>query len=94
MLQRLPAFFLPILLLPIFLMVPPASLKAKTVKVFILSGQSNMEGKGNPVHLDTYRNDPLIKPSYASLKDGDDWKERDDVWITYPSKNVVPNMVR
>ena len=87
MLQRLPAFFLPILLLPIFVMVPPASLKAKTVKVFILSGQSNMEGKGNPVHLDTYRNDPLIKPSYASLKDGDDWKERDDVWITYPSKN-------
>ena len=65
----------------------PASLEAKTVKVFILSGQSNMEGKGNPIHLDTYKNDPKIKPSYASLRDGDDWKQRDDVWITYPSKS-------
>ena len=65
----------------------PASLNAQTVKVFILSGQSNMEGKGNPIHLDTYKNDPLIKPSYASLKDGDGWRKRDDVWITYPSKN-------
>lgn len=57
-----------------------------TVKVFFLVGQSNMEGKGNPVHLDTYKNDPLIKSGYASLKDGDRWKVRDDVWITYPSK--------
>ncbi|MAR10865.1 MAG: sialate O-acetylesterase [Blastopirellula sp.] len=65
----------------------PASLEAQTVKVFILSGQSNMEGKGNPLHLDTYKNDPLIQPSYASLKDGDQWKQRDDVWITYPSKS-------
>lgn len=64
-----------------------AALQAQTVKVFILSGQSNMEGKGNPLHLDTYKNDPLIKSSYASLKDGDDWKQRDDVWITYPSKS-------
>ena len=60
----------------------PALAEAKTVKVFILSGQSNMEGKGNPIHLDTYKNDPLIKPSYASLKDGDSWTQRDDVWIT------------
>ncbi len=26
----------------------------KTVKVFVLAGQSNMEGKGQPAHLDTY----------------------------------------
>lgn len=57
-----------------------------TVKVFFLVGQSNMEGKGNPAHLDTYKNDPLIKPTYAGLKDGDGWKIRDDVWITYPTK--------
>ena len=65
----------------------PALAESKTVKVFILSGQSNMEGKGNPIHLDTYKNDPLIAPSYASLKDGDAWRQRDDVWITYPSKS-------
>jgi hypothetical protein len=59
----------------------------KTVKVYFLVGQSNMEGKGNPAHLDTYKQDPLIKPTYAGLKDGDGWKIRDDVWITYPSKH-------
>ncbi len=59
---------------------------AETVQVFLLVGQSNMEGKGNPLHLDTYQDDPLIRPTYASLKTGDQWRVRDDVWITYPSK--------
>lgn len=58
----------------------------ETVKVFFLVGQSNMEGKGNPAHLDTYKADHLIKPTYAGLKDGENWKVRNDVWITYPSK--------
>lgn len=58
----------------------------QSVKVFFLVGQSNMEGKGNPAHIDTYKDDALIKPTYAGLKDGDQWRVRDDVWITYPSK--------
>lgn len=62
-------------------------LAAKTVKVFILAGQSNMEGKGLPSHLDTYKDDPLIKPWYAKIKDGDGWAVRDDVFITYPTKH-------
>ncbi len=61
--------------------------KESAVPVFFLVGQSNMEGKGNPAHLDTYKEDPLIKPTYAGLKDGDGWKVRDDVWITFPSKS-------
>ena len=60
---------------------------ADRVQVYFLVGQSNMEGKGNPIHLDTYKDDPLIRPTYASLKDGDNWKVRDDVWITYPTKS-------
>lgn len=59
---------------------------ADPVKVFILTGQSNMEGKGLPTHLDTYREDPLIADTYGMLKDGEGWAVRDDVWITYPSK--------
>lgn len=59
---------------------------AKTVKVFILAGQSNMEGKGDPNHLDTYKDDPLIQPWVARIRDGDDWAVRDDVFITYPTK--------
>ena len=62
-------------------------LAAKTVKVFILAGQSNMEGKGLPTHLDTYQEDPLIAPWYATIKDGDGWAVRDDVFITYPTKH-------
>lgn len=60
---------------------------ADHVKVFLLVGQSNMEGKGNPLHLDTYREDPAIAPTYQSLKTAEGWRVRDDVWITYPSKS-------
>lgn len=62
----------------------------QTVRVFVLAGQSNMEGKGSPGHLDTYRDDPLIQPAYAGLKDGAGWRTRDDVWITYPTKPGGP----
>lgn len=72
-----------LLLLTIF---TPA-LYAETVHVYFLVGQSNMEGKGNPLHLDTYKNDPMIRSTFDSLKDGDGWKVRDDVWITYPTKS-------
>jgi len=57
------------------------------VKVFVLTGQSNMEGKGLATHLDTYKDDPLIRGTYPKLKDGDGWAVRDDVWITYPTKH-------
>ena len=77
------AFLAPLL---VALFAPHPAAAQEAVKVFFLVGQSNMEGKGNPVHLDTYRDDPLIKPTYATLKDGDGWQVRDDVWITYPSK--------
>lgn len=59
---------------------------AEPVQVYFLVGQSNMEGKGNPIHLDTYKDDEAIRPTYAGLKEGDGWKVRDDVWITYPTK--------
>lgn len=58
----------------------------KVAKVFFLVGQSNMEGKGNPEHLVTYQNDPMIQKTFSSLRNGESWKVRDDVWITYPSK--------
>ena len=74
------------LLVVILATAAQSRLLAEPVKVFFLVGQSNMEGKGNPIHLDTYKDDALIKPTYAGLKDGDGWRVRDDVWITYPSK--------
>ena len=63
-----------------------AALADKVVKVYILAGQSNMQGKGLAAHLDTYQDDPLIKPWYGKIKEAGQWTVRDDVFITYPSK--------
>ena len=67
----------------------------KTVKVFILAGQSNMEGhgliKGRPDQKGTL--EKLIKNPTASkdLKKlanaNGEWKTRDDVWISWLNKN-------
>jgi alpha-galactosidase len=68
-------------------MAAAAEVPEGKIKVFVLTGQSNMEGKGRALHLDTYKDDPLIKPTYATLKNEGGWVVRDDVWITYPTKS-------
>ena len=55
----------------------------KPVRVFILAGQSNMEGKGAIKHLDQLITDPGTAPQFKHLKAGDNWTERDDVWINF-----------
>ena len=74
------------LLVGLFLAANCCEAKDTRIKVFVLTGQSNMEGKGRALHLDTYKNDPLIKGTYSQMKNGDEWVSRDDVWITYPTK--------
>lgn len=56
---------------------------ADPVRVFVLTGQSNMEGKGTIEHLEELVADPATADHYKHLKKGDDWVERDDVWIKY-----------
>ncbi|HUT09803.1 MAG TPA: sialate O-acetylesterase [Thermoguttaceae bacterium] len=68
--------------------------EAKPVKVFILAGQSNMEGQGT-IALDPKRNegkgsleylvkDPATADRFKHLKDSDgNWAVRNDVWIWY-----------
>ena len=75
------------ILVAMLLFADSATAADPPVKVFVLTGQSNMEGKGRALHLDTYRNDPLIKDTYNILKQNDEWVVRDDVWITYPTKS-------
>jgi hypothetical protein len=59
------------------------------LKVFILAGQSNMEGQGiiggdKKGTLETLLKDPASAPRYKHLADaGGTWVVRDDVWITY-----------
>jgi alpha-galactosidase len=53
------------------------------VKVFILAGQSNMEGKGQ-MKLAEYQSEaPEFKEFYRSLKKDGKWIVRDDVWINF-----------
>jgi hypothetical protein len=58
--------------------------KPGPVKVFILAGDSNCEGKATITHLDVLINDPTTAAAYKHLKAVDGkWAERDDVWIRY-----------
>lgn len=57
--------------------------QASPVKVFILCGQSNMEGKGAIKHLEQLLTDPATAKAYQHLRDDDGWVERNDVFIKY-----------
>jgi alpha-galactosidase len=53
------------------------------VKVFILAGQSNMEGKGRLSLAEVQSEAPEFKDFYRHLKPGGKWVVRDDVWINF-----------
>jgi hypothetical protein len=55
----------------------------KTVKVFVLAGQSNMEGKARNDLLESQATDPRFKDFWADYRTGDTWTERDDVFVTF-----------
>jgi hypothetical protein len=68
--------------------------QSKPVKVFILAGQSNMEGHGQiqskadrsagQGSLEYLVKSPETANQYATLVDGQgNWRSRNDVWITY-----------
>ncbi len=65
------------------LAIAPPALAEKTVKVFILAGQSNMEGKAKNSLLEFQATDPKTKDFFAHLRKGDAWIVRDDVFIKY-----------
>ncbi|MCA9221421.1 MAG: hypothetical protein KDA71_13920 [Planctomycetales bacterium] len=55
----------------------------KTVKVFILAGQSNMEGKAPNALLEHQATDPKTKDLFAHLRKDDQWIVRDDAFIKF-----------
>ena len=59
----------------------------KPVQVFILAGQSNMEGKAKVSLLEYQLTQPGTKERFAHLRDGDVWVERSDVWIKFQDRN-------
>lgn len=61
----------------------PVHAADKTVKVFILAGQSNMEGKARNALLDYQATDAKTKDLFARLRKDDKWGVRDDVFIKF-----------
>jgi len=64
--------------------------ETKPVKVFILSGQSNMEGKAAASTLEAVIRDPKTRDRYKHLKNGEQWAVRNDVFITYLDRQESP----
>lgn len=55
----------------------------KPLKVFILAGQSNMEGKAKVSLLEHQIKQPETKKLFGHLQEGGEWVQRDDVWIKF-----------
>ena len=53
------------------------------VKVFVLAGQSNMEGKAPNALLDHQAADPKTRDLFAHLRKDGKWVVRDDVFIKF-----------
>lgn len=63
--------------------IAAAGEKTKPVKVFILAGQSNMEGKAKVSLLEHQLGQPATRELFKHLKRDGKWIEREDVWIRY-----------
>lgn len=61
--------------------------KSKTVKVFVLAGQSNMEGKAPNALLEHQATDPKTAELFAHLRKDGEWIVRDDAFIKYLNRN-------
>ena len=64
-----------------------AAEEAQTVKVFILAGQSNMEGKAPNALLEHQATDPKTAELFAHLRKDGQWIVRDDAFIKYLNRN-------
>ena len=67
----------------LYLLIVSPGLSAETVKVFVLAGQSNMEGKAKMSLLEYQSTAPETKAEFAHLRGGDQWKRREDVYIKF-----------
>ncbi len=75
--------FLAVPVVACLLATGPARGADKPVRVFILAGQSNMEGKAPNSLLDHQATDAKTKDLFAHLRKDDKWAVRDDVFIKF-----------
>lgn len=73
-----------LLVLVCLVLCRPATAADKPLKVFILAGQSNMEGHGHVRVLDYMGDDPATAPLLAKIRNSDgSHRMINDVWISY-----------
>lgn len=72
-----------VLALPLLPVAGPSVRGAEPVKVFILAGQSNMEGKGSVALLERQLAAPETHDEFAALRPNGEWVSRPDVWIKF-----------
>ena len=83
--KKIMLFVLALLLSVSFVSVGRAD--EKMVKVFILAGQSNMEGKATNKLYNHQAESPKTKELFAHLRKDGKWITRDDVFIKYLSRH-------
>jgi hypothetical protein len=75
---------IPFLAATVFLVLAVSTVTAADkVKVFVLAGQSNMEGKAKNKLLEHQATDAKTKSLFAHLRKDGQWIERDDVFIKF-----------
>ena len=79
--------FLKLLLSSLFVFALGPVQADEVVKVYVLAGQSNMEGKAQNKLWEHQATDAKTKDFFAHLRDGDGWVERDDVFIKYLNRH-------
>jgi alpha-galactosidase len=75
----------PLRLLPLLIIAatPVTAAAEPPVKIFLLAGQSNMEGKAPDALFNHQATDPKTKDLFAHLRKDDQWIQRDDVFIQF-----------
>lgn len=65
-------------------MAVPYAVSAEPLKVYILAGQSNMQGHAKVSTLASMADDPATAPLLASMQDGEgSWRVIENTWVSY-----------
>src|SRR5262245_44685801 len=73
----------PMIIAVLLLMGAPLRAGDRTAKVFVLAGQSNMEGQAPNALLEHQARDPMTRGLFAHLRKDDKWIVRDDVFVKF-----------
>ncbi len=79
-----------ILLVVVFSLIGRNAVSAGPVKVVILAGQSNMEGKAAASTLEAVIADPRTRQQFQHLKNDGQWSVRQDVFATFLDRQATP----